>query len=154
MLFQTTTSLARPATFAWPAIAPRAFSIASCNVAIDTVPVRNECSRDAERETWVSVCKRIPGTPKSRQRSNLLTRRNPRDSNVLLQPNQWRSELTVEVITARVSWGGAQVLKDGEMGSAKNVGGGGGSARLSRGEAGRPLPNGYMAKMNDAEHDD
>jgi hypothetical protein len=44
-------------------------------------------------------------TSKLRQRSNLLTRRNPKDSDVLLQPNQWCSEST-----ARVGGEGGQVL--------------------------------------------
>jgi hypothetical protein len=53
VLSKTTTGLARLATFVWPPIAPRAFSIASCNVVYHTTPVRNECSRDEEGRTWV-----------------------------------------------------------------------------------------------------
>jgi hypothetical protein len=85
-----------------------------------------------------SICKKIAGTPKSRQRSNLLTRRNPKDLNVLLQPNQWCSELT-----ARVGGGEAQVLKNGEMGPTTRVHGGG-DAIVEKGETTAEAVRGYL----------
>jgi hypothetical protein len=88
---------------------------------IDTVPVSNECSQDAEGKTWVFDVQEDSRNVKIKAKEQST---HARDSGVLLQPNHWSSELTLRVGEGE----SASVEKKGGKESTARVGGGGGAS--------------------------